>query len=617
MTKIELLIPAKDLSCGKIAINHGADALYIGAPRFGARQAAGNTLSDLGQLVHYAHLYGSKVYVTVNTLLYDNELEDACKLVWQLYELGADALIIQDFGLLKMDLPPILLHASTQCHNNSLERILFLEKLGMKRAILAREMDLETIRDIHAHSNIELETFIHGALCVCYSGQCYMSRMTTGRSGNRGECAQVCRTPFDLVDANGKVLFHDKHLLSLRDMNRAAYLHDIIDVGVISLKVEGRLKDEAYIQNVTGYYRQLLDSIFESDHAYDRLGSGRTTLFFEPDPARTFSRGFTPYFIDGQRRCMASFDTPKAKGKSIGYLQQDRSGRIFYEGDETLVNGDGLCFVGENGELEGFFVNGVSSSTAASTPRRVAIRPSKVLSSFKRVEVFRNVDKQFEKILSDKGAERKIAVDMRFEETADGFELQLCDEDGCKARVERTIAKEPAMKPDVAMRQLKMSLAKLGGTPFALRELTVTAQPCFLQASLVNAMRGEAVERLMEVRAKHFHPKDTYHDYHPEPIYTDADYKRNITNELHRAVYEDFGAGEVEYGIDKTLDFDNKEVMVCKYCIRYEIGACSKLKGGSALALPLYLKNARYKFRLDFDCKECIMKVLSEKGSSI
>lgn len=617
MTKIELLIPAKDLSCGKIAINHGADALYIGAPRFGARQAAGNTLSDLGQLVHYAHLYGSKVYVTVNTLLYDNELEDARKLVWQLYELGADALIIQDFGLLKMDLPPIPLHASTQCHNDSLERILFLEKLGMKRAILAREMNLETIRDIHAHSDIELETFIHGALCVCYSGQCYMSRMTTGRSGNRGECAQVCRTMFDLVDANGKVLFHDKHLLSLRDMNRAAYLRDIIDAGVISLKVEGRLKDEAYIQNVTGYYRQLLDSILVSDRAYVRLGSGRTTLFFEPDPARTFSRGYTPYFIDGQRCKMASFDTPKAKGKSIGYLQQDRDGRIFYEGEETLVNGDGLCFVGENGGLEGFFVNGVLSSVAASTPRRVAIRPSKVLPSFKRVEVFRNVDKQFEKTLSDKGAERKIVVDMRFEETSDGFALQLSDEDGCKACVTRTVAKEPALKPDVAERQLRASLAKLGGTPFAMRTLTIDTQPCFLQASVVNAMRAEAVEQLKDVRVEHFRPQEATPDYHPEPLYTKADYKRNITNELHRAVYEDFGVGEVEYGIDKTLDFEEKEVMVCKYCIRYEIGACSKQRDGKFLALPLYLQNARHRFRLDFDCKECVMKVLSGKSNSI
>ena len=375
MTKIELLIPAKDLHCGKIAINHGADALYIGAPRFGARQAAGNRLEDLEQLARYAHLYGSKLYVTVNTLLYDNELEDARKLILQLYELGADAIIMQDLGLLKMDLPPIRLHASTQCHNNSLERIQFLEKLGFRRAILAREMDLDTIRHIHQESDIELETFIHGALCVCYSGQCYISRMMTGRSGNRGECAQICRTAFDLTDARGRTLLHDKHLLSLRDMNRAMYLAEILKAGVISLKVEGRLKDETYVKNITGYYRQQLDAILECDNPFFRLGSGRTTLHFQPDPERSFNRGYTPYFIDGQRRKMATFDTPKAMGKSIGHLRQDRDGRLFYEGDAKLVNGDGLCFINEVGELEGFFVNGISngrvSSSRRCSPRRV------------------------------------------------------------------------------------------------------------------------------------------------------------------------------------------------------------------------------------------------------
>ena len=261
MNRIELLIPAKDLHSGQVAIQHGADALYVGASRFGARQAAGNTLQDLEQLIRYAHLYGSKVHVTVNTLLYDQELEEARQLIWQLYEMGTDALIIQDLGILKMDLPPIALHASTQCHNHSLERVQMLEKMGFKRAILAREMDLDTIRDIREHTSIELETFVHGALCVCYSGQCYISRMMTGRSGNRGECAQICRTLFDLQDAKGKTLLKDKHLLSLRDMNRSAYLADLMGAGVVSFKVEGRLKDENYVKNITAYYRRIIDQI--------------------------------------------------------------------------------------------------------------------------------------------------------------------------------------------------------------------------------------------------------------------------------------------------------------------------------------------------------------------
>lgn len=601
MTEIELLIPAKDLHCGKIAINHGADALYIGAPRFGARQAAGNRLEDLEQLARYAHLYGSKLYVTVNTLLYDNELEDARQLIVQLYELGADAIIMQDLGLLKMDLPPIRLHASTQCHNNSLERIQFLEKLGFRRAILAREMDLATIRHIHQESDIELETFIHGALCVCYSGQCYISWMMTGRSGNRGECAQICRTAFDLTDARGRTLLHDKHLLSLRDMNRAMYLAEILKAGVISLKVEGRLKDETYVKNITGYYRQQLDAILESDNPFSRLGSGRTTLHFQSDPERSFNRGYTPYFIDGQRRKMATFDTPKAMGKSIGHLRQDRDGRLFYEGNAKLVNGDGLCFINEVGELEGFFVNGISNGR---------VQPHKPVSAFRRVEVYRNVDKQFEKMLSEKSAERKIALDMQFAETEDGFALSLRDEDGCEACVERKMDKVPAQKPEVAERQLRTSLSKLGDTPFGLRRLTIEMAPCFLQAAVVNQMRGEAVERLVATRMERFRPEDDVREYRPEPLFGEADYKRNITNELHRAVYEDFGAAKVEYGLDKTLDFKNKEVMVCKYCIRYEMGVCSKQKGGGELALPLYLQNDHHRFRLDFDCRNCVMKVV-------
>lgn len=275
MNKIELLVPAKNLAYGQTAINHGADALYIGAPMYGARQAAGNSLQDLEQLIRYAHLYGSKVYVTVNTLLYDDELEDVRQLIHRLYDIGTDALIIQDLGILKMDIPPIRLHASTQCHNNSLERVQFMQKLGMKRAILAREMDLETMRLIHDNCSIELETFIHGALCVCYSGQCYMSRMTTGRSGNRGECAQVCRTSFDLLDGRGRTLMQNKHLLSLRDMNRSKYIRDIINAGVVSLKVEGRLKDENYVKNITSYYRQILDGILEGDADCRKSGSGK------------------------------------------------------------------------------------------------------------------------------------------------------------------------------------------------------------------------------------------------------------------------------------------------------------------------------------------------------
>lgn len=601
MNKIELLLPAKDLESGRIAINHGADAVYVGAAKFGARQAAGNTPQDLQSLVHHAHLYGSKVYVTVNTLLYDNELEEVQRLIVMLYEMGVDALIIQDLGILKLDLPPIKLHASTQCHNNSLERALFLQKAGFQRMILAREMDLETIQNIHQQCPIELETFVHGALCVSYSGQCYMSRLLTDRSGNRGECAQLCRTCFDLTDANRKVLVKNKHVLSLRDMNRSAYLKDILRAGAISLKVEGRLKDENYVKNITAYYRLLLDNILTGNAEYSKLGSGRTTFFFEPNPKKTFNRGFTPYFINGNREKIASFETPKAMGQYVGKLRQDRQGKLFYSGEETLLNGDGLCFINDQGDLEGFFVNNVSGNQ---------LTPHKPLSDFRQVDLYRNVDKAFEKKLSEKSAERKIAVDMRFEETPTGFQLHLQDEDGCVASVNLETEKVAANKPESALGQIRNSLSKLGGTPFELRDLEINSKPCFLQMSVMNKLRSEAVEKLMQVRIDNFHPKDAPLQYHPDTMLEQADYKRNITNELHRAVYEDFGAQMIEYGLDKTLDFKGKEVMICKYCIRYELGLCSKNPKAPKVALPLYIQNEQHRFRLDFDCKKCVMKVV-------
>ena len=603
MNKIELLIPARDLASGQVAINHGADALYVGAPRFGARQAAGNTLEDIERLIQYAHLYGSKVHVTVNTLLFDREMEDARRLIRQLYEMGADALIIQDLGLLKLDLPPIALHASTQCHNNTLERILFLEKLGMKRAILARELDVEAIRQIRKHSSIELETFVHGALCVSYSGQCYISLMMTGRSGNRGECAQICRTCFDLQDANGKVLVRNKHLLSLRDMNRSAHLQQLISAGITSFKVEGRLKDVNYVKNITAFYRKSLDKILEGGTDFSRSGSGKTIFFFDPDPEKSFNRGFTSYFLGEKREKIASFDTPKAMGQKIGALRQDAGGKIFYDGRETLVNGDGLCFVNAQGELEGFTVNGINGNR---------IVPHKPLSPFKRVDLYRNVDKVFEKRLAGKTAERKIAVDMTFFENEQGFGLQLCDEDGVCVTSTVVTEKMRAEKPDVAEQQMHMSLSKLGGTPFALRNLTIEARGYFLQAAISNKLRSQAVEQLSAARMQHFRPEPSTREYQPTPMFDMVDYKRNVTNELHRSVYEDFGAQTVECGLDKTLDFKGKELMVCKYCIRYEIGACSKQKGGGALALPLYLQNDRHRFRLDFDCRNCVMKVVSD-----
>ena len=610
MSKIELLLPAKDLSTGKTAINHGADAVYIGASAFGARQAAGNSLPDLEALVHYAHLYGSKVHVTVNTLLYDNELEGARKLLWELYNIGVDAVLIQDLGLLKLDIPPIALHASTQCHNHSMERIQFLEKLGFTRAVLARETNLETIQQIHNQTNIELEAFVHGALCVCYSGQCYISRMMTGRSGNRGECAQICRTRFDLQDANGKTLIHNKHLLSLKDMCRVDYLEEMMNAGIVSFKVEGRLKNESYVKNVTAFYRQKLDDILNGHPENQRIGSGSTRFFFTPDLHKTFNREYTSYFIDGYRDpvgSMSSFDTPKAIGEPIGTLEQI-NGKYLFEAtaysQQPIANGDGLCFINADGELEGFLVNGVEGNR---------IIPQKPLSRFQKVKLYRNIDKNFEKILSGKTAERKIAVDILFEQITGGVRLTLTDEDGCKVLVAERIEMVAAQQPEKMAETLRTALSKLGGTPFEARTVTIPKCTAFLRAGYINELKSKAVEQLIATRIAHFRPQDTPLHYSPTPLFQKADYLRNITNEAHKSVYEDFGATDIEYGLDKTEDYAGKAVMTCKYCLRYELGWCHRrIDGSKAPKDPLYLVSGKRRFRLEFDCGKCEMKVLAQ-----
>ncbi len=605
MSKIELLLPAKDLFTGKIAINHGADAVYIGASAFGARQAAGNSLHDIEALVQYAHLYGSRVHVTVNTVLYDNELESARKLLWDMYNIGVDAVLIQDLGLLKLDIPPLTFHASTQCHNHSVERIQFLEKLGFKRAVLARETDLETIQQIHNQTNIELEAFVHGALCVCYSGQCYISRMMTGRSGNRGECAQICRTRFDLQDANGKTLIHNKHLLSLKDMCRVDYLEEMLKAGIVSFKIEGRLKNESYVKNVTAYYRQKLDAILNGHPEYQQVGRTVTKFFFIPDVQKTFNREYTSYYIDGYRDpegSIASFDTPKAKGEYIGVLRQERGQYFLDSSTSSVSNGDGLCFINADGELEGFLVNGVEENR---------IIPQKPLSHFQKVKLYRNIDKNFEKILSGKTAERKIPVDILFEELADGVRLTFSDEDGCKATVTDNVELTVAQQPEKMAETLRTTLAKLGNTVLEARCIEIPKCTAFLRAGYINELKSKAVEKLSAARIAHFRPQDTPLRYSPEPLFRTVDYLRNITNEAHKAVYEDFGATEIEYGLDKTEDYAGKALMTCKYCLRYELGWCHhRIDGSKAPKDTLYLVSGKHRFRLEFDCGKCEMRIM-------
>ncbi len=602
MTKVELLIPAKDLSVGKVAVDHGADAVYIGAPKYGARQAVGNSLQDIEQLVCYSHLYGAKVHVTLNTLLFDDEIREAQDMAYRLYEMGVDALILQDLGLVAAGLPPMAWHASTQCHNASIERLQFLQRLGFQRAILARELNLDTIRQMRANTTLELETFVHGALCVCYSGQCYMSCHANGRSGNRGACAQLCRYRYALKDAKGQTIAPPQYLLSLKDMNRSAFIPQLLQAGICSLKVEGRLKDEGYVKNVTSYYRQQLDAFLNGRENFKPSSSGHVRFFFTPNPQKSFNRGFTNYFIEGEREKMATLATPKAMGEPVGMLTKDGRGRILYKGDHQLANGDGLCFINNQDELEGFLVNQVVGNQ---------IVPHKPLGRFDSVQVFRNEDKAFNDVLSRKTAERKIEVDVVLEPQEGGFVLQMIDEDECMVSSFMSIEHQPARDTMMVRQQLSQALSKLGNTPFQLRHLTVIGD-YFIPTSLLNNLKRTVVEKLIEERIRFFKPKDVMHQVQPLPMFEEVSYKANVINESHKALYKSFGALEVAYGLEKTLDFAQKELMVCKYCLRYELGFCTKEAKGRELQPPLYLTDGTYQYRLEFDCAHCEMKILQE-----
>ena len=606
MSKLELLSPAKNLEYGREAVNHGADALYVGAPAFGARAAATNTLSDIEELVTYAHLFGCKVFVTVNTLLFDDELQPAVAMIRQLYNIGVDALIIQDMGLLQCDLPPIELHASTQCHNATVERVKFMESVGFRRVILARETSLDLMRRMRSATTVDLEAFVHGALCVSYSGQCYMSQYLNRRSGNRGTCSQPCRSAYDLLTADGRTLVRDRHLLSLRDFNASLQLRSMVEAGVTSFKIEGRLKDLSYVKNITAYYRQLLDSMMDG---HERASSGNTRFFFTPDPERTFNRGYTDYFLR-QRQPMASFATQKSRGKHIGKVTAVGRNTLVISGDEPFANGDGLCFLDAEGCLQGFLVNGVSGRT---------VTPNAMPAVAVGTDIWRNNDQAFERQLQGRSAERRVAVGMRFEATDGGFALSMTDEDGLEATCSIAAEHQPATSSaERASALITKQLSKLGDTPFTPREVVdATEGRWFLPASALNELRRQAVAALVEHRIRHFRPADC-----PRVPRGDAaavperlDYTYNVVNSRAEAFYKHHGAKEIERGVEQTEDYDGKALMTTKYCLRYELGCClqGKSQGKPLVDLrpsdELILRNNGRLLRLHFDCSRCRMQV--------
>lgn len=609
--KIELLAPARNLECGIEAINHGADAVYIGAPKFGARSAAGNSLADIATLVEYAHLFNVRIYVTVNTILRDSELSETEEMIWQLYNAGVDALIVQDMGITQLNLPPIPLHASTQMDNRTVEKVRFLSNAGFRQVVLARELSLDEIRKIHeACPDVALEVFVHGALCVSYSGQCYVSEACFGRSANRGECAQFCRLPFSMVDEDGKVIVRNKHLLSLKDLNQSSILESLLDAGATSLKIEGRLKDVTYVKNVTAAYRQKLDEIFCRRKEYVRSSSGDTVLDFTPQLEKSFNRGFTHYFLHGRTPDIASFNTPKSLGEEMGTMKEQYKKYVTVSGVKPFHNGDGACFIDEQGCLQGFRINKVEGNKlfpAGAIPR---IKP--------KTPIYRNYDQDFEKLLTRKSAERKIGVDWILSETAFGFALTVSDED--KNSVTLSFPVETKEKARTSQHDnLCSQLKKMGNTPFRTRSVVIQcSEEWFIPSSLISDWRRLATDRLVALRRINFRRelqvwKPTNHSY-PTSSLT---YLGNVMNGKAEKFYQEHGVCNIAPAYEKQAP-DNATLMFCRHCLRYSMGWCPTYQRvRSPYREPYYLvSNDGKRFRLEFDCKRCQMKVSAENQES-
>lgn len=615
MRTLELLAPAKNLECGIAAINHGADAVYIGADRFGARAAAGNSVDDISTLCLHAHKYGAKVYVTVNTIIYENEIDDTLQLVRQLAAVGVDALLVQDMGLAKLCRGIIPLHASTQCDTRTAEKALWLKRQGMERVVLARELSVDEIKSIHdADPNLQLEVFVHGALCVSYSGLCYASQYCFSRSANRGECAQFCRMKFDLIDADGNEIEHQRHLLSLKDLCQIEHLEQLADAGACSFKIEGRLKDVAYVKNVVSAYSQKLDKIIAKRPTdYCRASKGRVEYSFTPDLKKTFNRGFTTYFLNGRQRDIFSFDTPKALGEYVGKVKEIRANSFNVAGLASFANGDGLCFINANRELEGFRVNRAEGGRLFPFRMPAGLKPGMAL--------YRNNDVAFERILSSTTSQRKLTISMYLASTTEGFELSINGKTMATLQAEHQQAQKPQAD------NIRRQLTKLGNTPYECTEVKLGegVADCFIPSSMLADLRRRAVEafaaladddnsaiELASVNNSTF-GKDKPTNLVWQSEYGKYPYTYNISNHYASDFY-------VSQGLKKIVDaYEVKPsspalIMQCRHCLRYALGHCVK-RGDKAPKWhePLFLRlGDGRKFRLQFKCDECQMNIFAE-----
>jgi 23S rRNA 5-hydroxycytidine C2501 synthase len=610
---LELLAPAKNADFGIEAINHGADAVYIGGPAFGARAKAPNTVEDIVRLVKHAHRYHAEVFVALNTIFHDNELEGVRELIYQLYDAEVDALIVQDMGLLEMDLPPIQLHASTQTDIRTVEKAQFLDQVGFSQLVLARELDIRTVKQIADVTTANLEYFIHGALCVAFSGQCFISHAHTGRSANRGECSQECRLPYTLEDQKGRIIGKDKHYLSMKDNDQSANLRALISAGVSSFKIEGRYKDLAYVKNATAHYRLLLDEILNDMPEYAKSSAGRSAYTFTPQPEKTFNRSATDYFANGRQADIGAFDTPKFSGEALGKVSKVGKDFIEINTETELHNGDGICFFDVHKELVGLRINTVQGKRLYPNEMPVDIRNNTM--------IYRNRDHAFMRLLEKDSASRKITLSLTLYETNDGFSLTAIDEQGFSATSQCIAEKQVANDTSKAKASLIENLSKLGNTDFVATEVNLNlTQPWFVPASSINALRRETVEQLIQtrmlgytrpVRRKAVEPPAFY----PEDTLT---YLANVYNQKSRDFYQKHGVKMIAKAYEANEELGEVPVMITKHCLRFSHGLCPKeAKGiigvqGTVTAEPMTLISGNDRYTLKFDCKPCEMHVMGK-----
>ncbi len=631
--QLELLSPARTADIGIEAIQHGADAVYIGGPSFGARSTADNSVQEIARLVKHAHRFHSRIFVTLNTILRDDELEPARKLAWQLHDAGVDALIIQDMGLLEIDLPPIQLHASTQTDIRTPEKAKFLQDAGLSQIVLARELTLPqiaAIRDAIDSDRTILEFFIHGALCVAYSGQCFISHAHTGRSANRGDCSQACRLPYEVKDSQGRIVAHDKHVLSMKDNNQTDNLRALIDAGCRSFKIEGRYKDMAYVKNITAHYRRLFDAILSERPELAPASHGKATFSFTPDPNQNFNREFTDYFVQGRKDDIGAFDTPKNPGQPIGWVTRMAPDHLEIGTDDpaaVLHNGDGLCYYDLQKELVGLQIN---RAEPASQKGHWKLWPKDPMDGFKDlrkgVQVNRNRDMNWVRTLEKKSAERRIGVWMKLGETPDGLQLSLTDEAGYTGQAQLSLSWQAPMASEGAAARLEQQLAKLGETIFEPLQVQLDLpRPWFVPPSQLNALRREAVAALEAARTSGLELLPRAQPVQPPTPYPEdtLTYLANVFNDKARDFYARHGVKVIAAAYEAQEEEGEVSLMITKHCVRFSLSLCPKqAKGvtgvqGTVKAEPMQLINGKEKLTLHFDCKPCEMHVVGKIKRSV